>query len=1164
MKTTAILPLLVGACLAGFTPGARAWVYQSPVEFQADGDFDGDGLSDLVIVDRVTGSYRIAYQTNAGSYLWVGPFASGIPDVSGVALGKLLTLTRDALAFTAPAANRVNLVDAGSRVSAGLPTSLFITNLGPTLVGAIDLPGTGNTAHDDLYISTRYDSGSSPCRWTTLRNTGASTSFLDRGTLNVWEDEANRVILKTTAPPRLASMSRDYCAGEDALFVHKFTNATPTYEFYMCINRGWGVPDYLIYPFASTNPLAQVLRYNIGWTYLFWYQVTEPASGSFSFNPTNTFCNLSNAMDRVYALPGASDVKLLVLFNDGAAASVYSFNGVTAPVLVRSFTPNPGEHFTGAGILGGNGFMAYSAPLGQRTSSKFKQWNWNGSKYTSGAAGDLPRVSAFSSAGNVLQFRYEPFVNTQPVLLRLNNAGDWASRPQTSGVPATLSVRSEAFLSPTQGLGSPVTLSLGQIHPQANFDLVNQYTNVISLYSFQPAMGDKISEVTILPAPGAYDAAINVTFSSAVSGHLIYFRVGLTPWQLYSNQPLRLFTNAVIQYYGQAVAGATKSALKTASYTFKSAAGSQDSNRDGLPDYVAIARGLDPNGSRDSDGDGFSDLEELLHNTDPLSKTNFPSTNTWARDRLHVNDQATFDLRLRPTPWDGTAHSTRNMLADQPLYAYDLNGLLLGSAPIGDPPLYPAALFSNLVVNPDERLFVQATPTHYAISTTFSNQNIGREMVGLLPIPSTQPLAVTNLYLGGNITNEALTWILAASNAWWIMPRLTLTNTLSIHDTLGALLFEKKVADLLGARGYSWSNNLTLFPHRIQDVTRTNPPLATLLSLESALSPALPGYKLQNIFTTVTNYVRSGTNIYFNLYSVAREIYDISGRLNDDYPTLFASPVDEIRYLIWNRTLDSNYLANTSLAYLLPDANRAVSNILKFVPARPTTNVDLVARSDTFTGAFRLLGLAGGGRVFSLLNESGLPYSFPGNFDLVPGALLKVAGYTDVTNTAGTNYCIQVTNVMLVSVPLASDNDLDGNLLPDTWENQFFGFTGQDPFADNDGDHYSNLQEMLDGSDPRDTNSIPTRPLVSFTSPRLYITSAGTNVHLFFTWPAAYQRYMTFGVRSTATLGTVPFVNLAGATPLATGSDWMYFTLPAVPDPSRFYHLWISLGPDLP
>ena len=69
-----------------------------------------------------------------------------------------------------------------------------------------------------------------------------------------------------------------------------------------------------------------------------------------------------------------------------------------------------------------------------------------------------------------------------------------------------------------------------------------------------------------------------------------------------------------------------------------------DSNGDGIPDYVAIARGLDPNGSRDSDGDGYSDLEELIHGTDPKNASSVPT------NYPHLDDQAVFDLDVTPLP----------------------------------------------------------------------------------------------------------------------------------------------------------------------------------------------------------------------------------------------------------------------------------------------------------------------------------------------------------------------------------------------------------------------------------------------------------------------------------------------------------------------------------
>jgi hypothetical protein len=53
-------------------------------------------------------------------------------------------------------------------------------------------------------------------------------------------------------------------------------------------------------------------------------------------------------------------------------------------------------------------------------------------------------------------------------------------------------------------------------------------------------------------------------------------------------------------------------------------------------------------------------------------------------------------------------------------------------------------------------------------------------------------------------------------------------------------------------------------------------------------------------------------------------------------------------------------------------------------------------------------------------------------------------------------------------------SDVDGNGLPDGWEQQYFGTKGVDPAADADGDGLTNLQEYQNGSDPTDYyNGVP-------------------------------------------------------------------------------------------
>ena len=154
----------------------------------------------------------------------------------------------------------------------------------------------------------------------------------------------------------------------------------------------------------------------------------------FELTYTNRF-SFTDSVDRIVALPGANDTKLLVFYSNGAAAAVFDFDGQHAPAAVQQFNAEAGEHFTGAGVLGQNGFLAYSAALGQNASTKFTQWNWNGSSYSNAASGSLPMLNLYSAAGNVLQFQFEPFVTNNPLLLRLNNAGQGRNVPQRDPGP---------------------------------------------------------------------------------------------------------------------------------------------------------------------------------------------------------------------------------------------------------------------------------------------------------------------------------------------------------------------------------------------------------------------------------------------------------------------------------------------------------------------------------------------------------------------------------------------------------------------------------------------------------------------------------------------------------------------------------------------------------
>jgi hypothetical protein len=62
----------------------------SDTELSTQGDIDGDGRPDLVLVDRGSGGVRIGYQLVPDVFTWSEARATGAADVTGLSVGRVL------------------------------------------------------------------------------------------------------------------------------------------------------------------------------------------------------------------------------------------------------------------------------------------------------------------------------------------------------------------------------------------------------------------------------------------------------------------------------------------------------------------------------------------------------------------------------------------------------------------------------------------------------------------------------------------------------------------------------------------------------------------------------------------------------------------------------------------------------------------------------------------------------------------------------------------------------------------------------------------------------------------------------------------------------------------------------------------------------------------
>ncbi len=1136
MKLHPILSLFALALAGG---SVSAFTHESRHELYLDADLDGDGRQDVVIVDRETGAFRVGYQLAPGIHSYAPARAGGIQDVTAASAGRLLNLGRDTLVLTSPSANRVNLLEAPTADSVVTPVAVYPPGIGPAEACAIDIGGGGNTAHADLATVSVWNDPPSMFRRGLVRWNGASASTISDTALGAAWSGLQVVRVVDGGAPRLGSLER--MGNEYRLQVSSLLSGSP-----VVVTAATGMGSRYVHGRFTAGPLHHFLSHTPGTSNLISRPVTEPVPGTFSFAAATTY-NMGRPLSQVVVLESSPTHRLLCLFREGTEAAIYTFDGSSAPVLSATLPVPAGQVINGALALGNGDVHLLGGAPGQ-PSTRFMQYGQSGANYVQKATGALPDPNPLGTPANVFLFAEEPFVSPNPRLLRSLNAADWASKPDLSG--ANVVVSAERRGTPTQGLGNAVVRNLGAKPAGAAHAMVNQFRDSISVTTFLPAIGDEGGEVSIQPPPGPQSQALEVVLTPGPGAFVVYRDASDKPWST-SPGPVALgvFHTTTIEYHAR-VGASTRSRIRRATYTFPGLAHQQDSDGDGVPDFVEIGKGLNPNGGNDSDGDGFTDKNELFAGTDPRSTNSVPA--------VKLEEWVSFNLVVSPKAVYLAGGPEISPRLGQGMSLQDLTGSLLArrvTMNTADPAVNPAVVFLGAPANTELGLLSLATDPHFEVTGAVPSPGVGRELLGLFPVPRVETAPFGFVPGPGDLIAQADAWIAQAKASVGSLPTPSYQTRLTHIDTMMAVMLERKLQQIFLARGLpglAETNPITLFPHRSGDVLRTALTATDVESLRQFGPGGLPAWNLVSLHRALRTAVTNSS-----LGQFAREIYSISARSNNIAPGQYPLPVEVLRDFVVTGQLHSNYVAATVLTPgQLTTVKTEIDVILNELKPRPVVIHDLAVTPSTFDGECRSLVTVPGGTIRNLFTAPGVPFKFPATFDLVPGSLVRVRAFSDLEEScAGDD--LEVLSAELISVPAVELADADGDLMPDAWECVFLGGDG-DPYGDLDDDGISNLQEWLDGTDAADS-IYKALAYVDLGPPVMDIVlqGQGGGHKLGWSYPAQYAGRFNFSLFQADELG-IGFVP-APVGPIRLPNGGFEVQLPGAEGDNRFYIIVQSL-----
>lgn len=339
------------------------WVYETPVEFLASGDFDGDGRTDLVIVDKSSGKCRFAYQLEPGRYTWAEDNRpSGVRGVTGVTVGRLTHTNHDALAITSADANLLAILESPSPQMGTQPRELVLDVMGPSAVLAMDVGGPDNTPLADLLVVSIYNSPD-PNLLSIVRNTGTEWKPLTPITLEQPASRPNRIALGPDLPEVAIGMVGD---PPNELVLGRFDSGQPEQ-----LGNLPGLPARSGYLLARLHdrPLPDLLLFQPGQPGLSLRPITHADRHAVQFGP-ETRLEWARPVDQVFALPGPAPQRLLILSDAGQHAALVKLEGANTLGIIKELTPGT-ERFSGA-LAVPEGVFLLLAPTNDKPSWRYR------------------------------------------------------------------------------------------------------------------------------------------------------------------------------------------------------------------------------------------------------------------------------------------------------------------------------------------------------------------------------------------------------------------------------------------------------------------------------------------------------------------------------------------------------------------------------------------------------------------------------------------------------------------------------------------------------------------------------------------------------------------------------------------------------------------------